>query len=284
MKKILFFLCLASFSGVYAQQSFRPGIYFNHMNYYNPASGWDQEMRGEASLYIQHKLINSDVFVKNAPNIFANYIGSIGEKRRHHFSASYTFDKYSYYVRNIINGGYAYSLDFGSKGYLTFGTRVSLALDYVNGNDFEEPLGNNISGLRVLPDFDLGIDYRFKGLNIGIGARNIVATKARAEGYALYHNQRLIHLYVSYQFFIKQKVGLAPIAMVHYERNFGVDLGLNLNILKVVDVSYIFRTNHLRHIGTLGVKFAKRFYIGVAVDGAMLTSDINADLNLRYRF
>jgi|GEM_PF-6202818 len=268
---------------LHAQQSFRPNIYFNHLNYYNPASGWNSEMRGEASVYLQHKWIDNDLFVKPT-NVFANYIGSAGKSRQHHYSASYTFDMYSYYVRNIVSGGYAYSLDFKDKGYLTFGARVSLAIDYIDGDRIAQPMGEDLTGVRLLPDFDLGVDYRFKGLNLGIGARNIVGTQSQADGYTLYRNQRLYNFYASYQFLIRQKVGIAPILMLHVHYGFGADMGVNINVLKIVDVSYIFRTNQLRHVGTAGVKFAKRFYIGVAVEGSMLTTDINTDLNLRYRF
>lgn len=276
---IIFFFC----SGLLqAQSSFRPSIYFNNMNYYNPASGWDNEMKGEASVYLQHKWVTNDLFVKPT-NIFANYIGN-SKNKRHHFSTSYTFDMYSYYTRNILNGGYAYSLDFAEKGWLTFGARVSLAIDYIDNKKIAQPMDKNIGGVKTVPDFDLGIDYHLKGLSIGIGARNILATPVKADGYVLYKNQRLLNFNASYQFFIKDKVGFAPLVMLYLERNFGFDAGLNINVLKVVDASYIFRLNQLRHIGTLGVKIAKHYYIGIAADGAMLTKDINTDLNLRYRF
>jgi type IX secretion system PorP/SprF family membrane protein len=282
MKKILPYIFICVFGITNAQSTFRPSIYLNNLNYYNPASGWNKDMTGEASIYLQHKFVNNDLFVKPT-NIFANYLGNTNGKK-HHFSASYIFDMYSFYTRNIFSGGYAYSLDFEEKGNLTFGTRVSFALDYINQKKIEQSINGKVGGLRFSPDFDLGINYRYKGLDIGIGARNIVGTKTKISGETIFNNQRLLNFSASYQYFIKDKFGIAPMVMLHLERNFGFDAGLNLNFWRIVDVGYIFRLNQFRNIGTLGVNIAKKYYIGFAADKALLTTDVNADFTFRYKF
>ena len=57
-------ICFLIFSSIVvkAQNTFRLSIYLHNMNYYNTASGWDDIMRGEASLYFQHKWIDNDLF------------------------------------------------------------------------------------------------------------------------------------------------------------------------------------------------------------------------------
>jgi len=83
---------------------------------------------------------------------------------------------------------------------------------------------------------------------------------------------------------LHKKLGVAPVVMLYHDRIFGYDAGLNLSYRKLVDVSYILRVKQLRSIVTAGVNISNKFYIGLAVDGSLLLSDVNTDLNLRFRF
>jgi len=65
---------------------------------------------------------------------FANYLGN-AKNTQHHYCAGYLFDGYSFYMRNQFFAGYAYSLDFSDKSFLTFGSRAIFSIDNINAKN-----------------------------------------------------------------------------------------------------------------------------------------------------
>ncbi len=282
MKKILllFLICLAF--RAQGQGDFRPSIYFGNLNFYNPASGWEsKEESQEISLYFQKKWVDNIVYDKPT-NVFANYLGSISDNN--HISIGYVYDSYSFYNRNLIYTGYAKTKEFSSNSRITFGARAAFYLDNINEENISQDVDSSIGGSYFSPDLDLGIQYQWKGLILAVSGKNLFKNSVNIEGEPIIQNQRQFNTLLSYQFYLGEKFGIAPLVFLSQERSLRTDVGLNLSFSKKIDFSYLLRIEELRSIITLGTQVGEKLHVGIAVDNSSLLGDINTDLFIRGRF
>lgn len=284
MKKLFLLTCALYGCLAYGQNPFRPNIYFQNMNYYNVAAGiQDTSARYQVSAYTRYKFTDNGGTWNKAPNLFLNHIGYI-DRISSFYSASYIYDNYSFYDRHTIYLGYSHELKLPKTHRLSFGVRGVFNFDYVKWDRLPEPGNPADRSLYFTPDLDLGIQYRVKGFTLGVSLKNVIGNRKKIYGEILLKNQRQLYGNVSYAFNIKNKVTIAPFALVYLERNFGFDLGLYLGFFDRAAVSYAFRLKEFRHVYTLNVRIYKGLRIALAADHSSIYKDVNADLMLGYNF
>jgi type IX secretion system PorP/SprF family membrane protein len=282
MRAFLLSVLLTGCVPLIAQNTFRPNLYYNQLNFYNPAAGWADSSRGNASVYLQHKWEKSDVFEKPV-NIFANYLS--GSKNfKHRYSVGYLYDGYSFYTRNLIYLGYAYTIDMPGTGVLTVGARTALFFDYINGNKISQSMEDDISGAHFTPDLDLGLYYTLKRMRVSFSAKNIVANKVSLDGFPIITNHREMNFLIGGDVSLIRNISVSPFTMVRYERSFRFDGGLSLKYKEWVELTYIMRVMEARNILMLQTGITNKISLGVSADFSLVSSDINTDIQVRYKF
>jgi len=265
-----------------AQNTFRPNLYYNHLNFYNPAAGWADSIKGNASVYLQHKWEENDVFEKPA-NIFASYLTS-SENNKHRYSAGYLYDGYSFYTRNLLYLGYAYTIDMPGQGVLTVGARTALFFDYINGSKIDQSMEENITGTHFTPDLDLGLYYTLKIMRVSLSAKNIFANRVSIDGFPIITNHRELNFLIGGDIELIRNFTVSPFTMVRHERSFRFDGGLSLGYKNRVELTYIMRVLEARNILALRTGITKKLFMGVSADFSLVSTDINTDLQVLYKF
>lgn len=282
----LAFILVAFSSVIHAQNTLRPNIYFQKMHYYNVAAGIeDSSNHIAADLYAKCKFIpegNQDVWKKTV-NIYFNTILNLNGNGKSAVHLSYIYDGYSYYNRNIVYLGYTRMFRWGKSSRLNLGARTILNFNSFDWSDFAG-VTTSTPKLKFNADLDFGIQYQWKGLTVGASAKNLFASSVRINSLEFIKDRREIYGNLSYNFgLFKRKVELAPFVLLYAERNFNLDVGLNINLFKTVSVSYAIRALELRSIYCIRGNFLKRFQAGVSFDHSAIYSDMNIDFVLGYR-
>lgn len=286
MKKILVFILSAAISPAFAQQTIRPSIYLNDMNYYNASaiSLTDTAERFSTSLYSKYKIVDADNETWNKPPSFMfHFMGKMG-KSGSYYSFSYINDDYSFYNRNILYAGYIKQWKWGKTSRLNVGGRAVLNFDRMNWDRLSMPHNESGKGMKFTPDIDLGIQYQVWGLTAGISAKNLLGLSTKLEGYDLLKNRRESYLNVSYLFKIGKILKLGPYLQVCQERNTNLDAGLYITLFNRVSASYLLRVKELRSIYSLDLRLYKQLSIGLAVDHSAIMYDKNVDVRIKYNF
>lgn len=283
----LAFILVALSSVVYSQNTLRPNMYFQKMHYYNVAAGIeDSSNHASYDLYAKYKFVPeaSDETWKKPVNIYFNYIHDLKEKNKNVIHFSYLYDGYSYYTRNIVYIGYTRMFRWGKSSRLNLGARAILNFNSFDWSDFAVPQ-TNTPKMKFNADLDFGVQYQWKGLTVGASAKNLFASSVRIDDLEFIKDRREIYGNLSYNFgLFKRKIELAPFLLAYAERDFDLDAGLNLNLFKVVSVSYAIRILELRSIYSIRGNFLKHFQVGVSLDHSAIYSDLNVDFVVAYRF
>ena len=207
-----------------------------------------------------------------------------GRLENHLFSVSYHYDGYSFYHQHTVNLGYGYEFVFKDIHHLSFGGRLQ-----VNFCDImPEKLAVQTDWLKsfqLIPDFDLGMQYRLRGLNVGLAVLNIAGNSA-ANNTALIMYERRGYFNISYDFALGKgkHVVLSPHLLIYLgQHTASADFGADLNLWKYAHLGYTFRIQEMRHIATVGFEY-KGFMFDVAYDGAAKTRKQRLQLMLGYKF
>jgi hypothetical protein len=286
MKYLIAFIFITGSLPLIAQNTLRPNLYFKNMNYYNVASSDSDSTRiRSAMLYVKKKFIpgDNDVVWSKPVNVYLNYIGSIGEKS--FFSASYISDGYSYYNRHTLYGGYGRIFRFGKSHRLTAGARAVFNFDKMKWDELGQVQDKPSTSMHLTPDFDLGVQYQWKKLTVGMSWKNMFSSAYKVDGEPLIQDWKELYINASYTFeLVKRNLRISPYILYFKERDIEFDAGVNFGLWKYVDVSYCLRTFELRSIYSARVNVLKSFQLGVAVDHSSVFSDTNLDLLVSYRF
>ena len=283
MKKLIVAICCLYSYMVHGQNTIRPNIYFQNMNYYNvAAANQDTGYKYHISAYARYKFARSEDWNKPA-NLFVNHIGRI-DKISSFYSASYIYDSYSFFDRHTLYAGYTYQLKLPKRQQINFGIRGVFNFDQIKWRNVTQAGTHPNSEFRFTPDLDLGVQYTVRGFTLGVAVKNLISNRQKVDEEILIKNRRELYANISYAFNIKNKVVIAPFALLYMERNFGFDAGLSLGFFNRVNASYAFRLKEFRHIYTLNVRLYKGLRIAVAADHSSIYKDINTDFMLGYSF
>lgn len=267
-----------------AQNSIRPNIYLQDMQYYNPASvAIDTNQFSQTAVYGKYKSVDNDDDIWKKPMTFwLSHVGRIG-KTNSFYTISYVNDVYSFYNRNAIYVGFVQQKRIGKSSTLSFSGRIIGNLDAIQWEKFKLPHTENGSTRRFNPDLDLGITYQFKKLRTGLGVKNVFANSSKIAGSTLLKNHREFNVDVSYRQNIGRQFAITPFLLLANERSTLIDAGLSFSLLNKIRASYALRVNELKSVITLDVDVYKGVSIGLAYDRSSLVSDKNFDVVLRYR-
>lgn len=289
MKNIISFLLIlttTSLSVVVAQNTLRPNIYFQNMNFYNPADGIsDTSAKREASVYLKDKIVpndNEEVWEKPV-NIYLNYLCNINSNS--FYNVSYIYDGYSYYSRNTIYAGYTRIFHFSENTNLSTGGRAVFNFDNINWDKVDQTDDKSSSDMHLTPDLDLGVQFKWKKLTLGASSKNLLESNVEVDGEAIIQDWREFYLNASYTFgLFKKNLNISPFVLYLAERDVEFDAGINFNFLKDFDISYTLRTFELRSVIAAKVLLFERFQLGASVDMSSVFSDNNVDFIISYRF
>ena len=269
----------------YGQNTLRPSLYFQNMNYYNPSAvDLGSTESGSVSVYGKHKFVDnqSDIWAKPT-TFYLNHIGRI-QSSNSFYSVSYLNDSYSFYNRSTLYLGYTYQTKWGRLGTLSFGSRIIGNVDAIQWDKLKIPHQETGKSLKASPDLNVGIQYQWKGLTAGISAKNLLRIPTKIEGSILLQSNREVYIHTSYLFKLGRHFQVAPFVLLYQEHNRVLDGGLYVSFLNRVSVSYLLRLEELRGIYSIDGNLSKRLRVGIAIDRSRLFTDNNVDVQAKYSF
>lgn len=266
-----------------AQNSIRPNIYLQDMQYYNPAIvAIDSNHRLQTAVYGKHKWVDNEADIWEKPmNIWVSHAGRIGHSNSF-YTVSYVNDRYSFFNRNALYLGYVRQMKKGASTF-SYGGRIVANIDAVNWSRFELPHNNTGKTGYFNPDLDLGAAYQYKGFSIGAGLKNLISTGTKDAGATLLRNHREININLSYRQNIGRQFAITPFLLLANERSTLIDAGLCFTVFNRINASYALRVNELKSVIVLDANVYQGWSIGIAYDRSSLVSDNNLDFVLRYR-
>lgn len=268
-----------------AQFNFRPSAYHQDMSFYNPSSlpGMN-EHKHRILLYNRLKIVenNNDIWNK-PPTTYVDYL-NYNEEKKHGFSVSYMNDNYSFFSRNSLYAGFAKVLKLGEKTSFSFGGRLVLHTDIVNWSKYKLPHNESGRAFKLSPDADIGTQFQWRGFKLGASVKNLIGLPQKLDGQSIIKTQHAFIFNTSYDINIKDKVVIAPYALLSYEMKSEIDVGLYLNVLKTISASYFIRINELRSTFMLEARLYKGFSMGACYDMSPIKPDNNLDIFIRYYF
>lgn len=265
-----------------AQNLIRQDMYFRNMNFMNAAAGLeDTTQNNDLQLYFIHKFVPNKTWTK-APNAMLNYIRRI-DRIGGSINAGYVYDNYSFADRHTFQVGYAAHLHKG-RHFFDLGARAVINYDHFRDKSVHEsPDVNGLKNGYVLPDLDLGFQYRFEGLTFGISAKNLFKNHIRRT-VDLFENERIIYSNISYTHSFGKNVALSVFTLPSYSSSFQVDVGLAVGLWKKIDIAYLFRLKELRHVYRLSAAVNENIYMGISVSHSQVYSDLTGNFMIGYRF
>ena len=261
---------------------------YRDLSFYNPSVS---NVDGKYSHFVQvwsHAAIAPQKYIRRYHsetyediNVGARYQG---RKDGHLFSASYHYDGYSFFHQHTVGLGYGYEFVFKNIHRLSVGGRLQV--------NFCDIMPDNLSvqtewlkSFQMTPDFDLGMQYRLRGLNVGLAVVNIAGNSA-ANNTALIMYERRGYFNISYDFALGKgkNVTLSPHLLIYLgQHTVSADFGAEINLWKYAHAGYTFRIQEMRHIVTAGMEY-KGFVLDLAYEGAAQTRKQRMQVSLGYKF
>jgi len=261
---------------------------YRDLSFYNPAV---TNVEGNYSHYVQawmHAAFASKDFKKHYDSdIYEDYEAGAryqGRKNGHLFSASYHYDGYSFFHQHTIGLSYGYEFVFKEIHHLSVGGRLQVNFCDIMLNKLSVQ-ADWLKNFQMTPDFDLGIQYRLRGLNLGLAVVNLAGNSA-ANNTALIMYERRGYLNISYDFALgtKKNVVLSPHLLFYLgQHTAAADIGIDLNFWKYAHVGYTFRMLEMRHLVTAGFEY-KGFTLDVAAELVALNRKERLQVCLGYKF
>jgi len=202
----------------------------------------------------------------------------------HIFSASYHYDGYSFFHQHTIGLGYGYEFVFKDIHRLSVGGRLQVNFCDIMPSKLSVQ-SEWLKSFQMSPDVDLGIQYRMRGLNVGVSVVNLAGNSA-ANNTALIMYERRGYFNLSYDFLLDKgkNVMFSPHLLFYLgQHTISADFGVELNLWKYAHIGYTFRIQEFRHIVTIGMEY-KGFVLDLAFDGAAATRKQRLQIMAGYKF
>ena len=174
------------------------------------------------------------------------------------------------------NLSYAYHIKLKEDMHLSLGVSAGVVHTRINwqaaqfGDTQVDPSASNGPNSGVAFDASAGINYQYKGLNVGFSVPQLFNSKAINlvdKNHTGYQLGRHYLVNASYEIPIKSIVYIEPMAMFRTEtgKNFQIDAGATFSYKHIVWLSAMYRYNYAVTVGA-GVKIHDRFSLGYAYD------------------
>jgi len=261
---------------------------YNDLSFYNPAV---TNVDGDHTHYVQawtHAAFSPGDYVERYnTSTYEDYEAGARYQGRidgNIFSASYHYDGYSFYHQHTIGLSYGYQFVFNEIHHLSIGMRLQVNFCDIM-TDKLSVQAEWLKNFQMTPDFDLGIQYRMRGLRLGLAVVNIAGNSA-ANNTALIMYERRGYLNISYDFALgaKKNIVLSPHLLFYMgQHTASADMGLELNLWKYAHVGYTFRMLEMRHVVTAGFEY-KGFTLDLASELVALGRKERLQVCLGYKF
>lgn len=224
---------------------------FWELNYYNPSI-----IRRDPGKYVD---FYGRYEFNDAQNFGANPLDVAAEtnviRPDHAWQASLQHDGLSYYDGVSLTGAYTHSFSWGDDKEHSFNLGGRLAIEY-GRVDFSK-LDYGMSGHKtvVVPDLDLGFEYRYKYFHIGFGIKNIISLGLKDKGVIYFRYPRSYIGNISFDCNIGNTVMLRPFFIAGVNQNIFLNVGMAMDIMKHYRLSYSFHGPDLSHNLGLSVDF-----------------------------
>jgi len=289
--KIYPFLLLLTVIGLplvsWSQRNIDDEFYAQNLNYYNPSfSILSRDTMNYINAYDTHTMLR--IAPNNTKQVVSPELAYLAFSKINNFTFIYNinYQHLSYTSQNEIGLGAIYSLKIKQQHQINFGLRANFGfynLKRFNKMDYATDVKRK--NLKVLADLDFGIDYVYKGLDIGISGKNLLASKYKPDE-ILFQNQHGLYANVSYNFDIKNKVEIKPTIFMMPLDYTNLFISLEVGLFKQFYVQYAFRLNQLRSQYNaeyhLKLRSSNEILIGLAFNHSMIYTDFNAGLRLGY--
>jgi len=277
LKKSLTALCMSliAFAG-FAQQLPLNNLYYENRFLFNPANAGDQ---GYLVGFLDHR--RQWVGLEGAPvsNIVSVH-SPLGNKNMG-LGGTLSSDRTDLFQRIAGSFTYAYRVNFSQKMIhsLAFGLSVGFVdnrIDFSNAivEDESEPLfqsGSSINGTTL--NFDFGLRYNIKNLELGFAIPQLFETQIRYKGEQTGENRkftlrRAMVGYLGYKFIIKEKWYIQPSVLLRSSaKAMQIDGNVNLSYKDIVWLGATYRTSG-GIIPSIGFKIADQFTIAYSYEFA----------------
>ncbi len=265
MKKVkIFFLWLIVFTvtGTYAQTD----LVFSNLKLnrfaYNPAAI-------ESNGAVNARLVARKQWIgfPNAPSIQFLNISDFFANVNMGVSFSISNQTAGAEKQQLIKTGYTYHVFFKGGHQLNFGIGAGVLfrkLDFskLKFEEDEEGIPNS-DDRHVLSDFEFGLEYRYKGLQLGLAANHITTSDKKATIFKIPIQN---HVYASYLFVLNPDISFEPGIAYHRGGPLNIfDFYIDFFIKNMINVGIKYRTSTSFIIRT-GIKINKTFEIDYAYD------------------
>ena len=261
---------------------------YRELSFYNPAvTNLEGNYRHQVQTWIHAAFAPGDYIERYKSELYedidvgARYQGRLNQ---HFFSASYHYDGYSFFHQHTIGIGYGYEFVINDIHRLSVGGRLQV--------NFCDIMPSKLSvqqewlkSFQMTPDVDLGIQYRLRGLHLGISVVNLAGNSA-ANNTALIQYERRGYMNVSYDFALdaKKNLTLSPHLLFYLgQHTASADLGLDMDFWKYAHIGYTFRILEFRHVVTAGFEY-KGFTLDLASELVALGRKERLQVAIGYKF
>ena len=261
---------------------------YNDLSFYNPAvSNVDGNYKHYVQAWTHAAFAPGDYIERYKTQTYEDYeVGARYQGRidGNLFSASYHYDGYSFFHQHTVGLSYGYEFVINDIHRLSIGGRlqVNFCDIMIDKLDVQAPW---LKKFQMTPDFDLGIQYRLRGLRLGVAVVNIAGNSA-ANNTALIMYERRGYMNVSYDFLLgaKKNIMLSPHLLFYLgQHTASADMGLDLNLWRYAHVGYTFRMLEMRHVVTAGFEY-KGFTLDLASELVALGRKERLQVSLGYKF
>lgn len=212
--------------------------YLFNRGYYNPAVSFFGEgifVNGAASYDLNYGALSG----KEPLDINADLLVN---RKNYSAFASISHTEYSYFCSMHLNAGYSHSFEFGDHS-IKVGGRLNLGLNSIDFSHltYESPVEDGKSRLIPTPDFDLGFEYSFKGLHIGVSMKNVLELDTKFKGVTYVTWPRGYMIDIMYDARMAQdNVRIQPFFMFGFNQSMMFHSGVDLTLWKNYRLSYSF--------------------------------------------
>ena len=290
-KKVLLIVLLALASRLPTSLSAQNQILYDQyhdLSFYNPAV---TNLSGDYSHLVQvwsHTAIDPKGYIHRYSttiheniNIGARYQG---RKNGHIFSASYHYDGYSFFHQHTVGLSYGYDFVINDIHHLILGGRLQMNFCDIMPDKLAVQT-EWLKDFQMSPDLDLGIQYRLRGLWLGLAVVNIAGNSA-ANNTSLIMYERRGYFNISYDFALDKAKNIifSPHLLIYLgQHTASADFGADISLWKYAHLGYTFRIQEMRHISTVGFEY-KGFMLDIAFDAAAQTRKQRLQLMFGYKF
>lgn len=229
--------------GAGAQNFQRYNLNYEDLGRYNPAASAEAEKH--MSIMVRYTLSHAVSYGED-PLDLAFDLMTGNDKGR--FMLGGTHDASSFFERYYAYLGYAWRVQL-SEGWINVGARVNLAADRVDLTSLGSYDGGRDRLTFIGEDWDLGLEYRRRGLHMGFAVQNIMASRSEWESITFLRNPRTFVANISYDMITRgEGFQFTPFILAGYSRRPILDVGAFISIARMVNVSYAYRLLDAEHI------------------------------------